>query len=122
MRELFEEVLKMEDVRGLLFLSPRGEVRFSSFAQGSLTDPENVDWLPHFVEQLASVREAELLYDWIRLYVRHGRSGVLMIWAKLNANMAMIRLNCDVSLTNWEQSGGGETQQRRRSGFFRRRG
>jgi hypothetical protein len=122
MKELFEEVLKMDDVRGLLFLSPEGAIRFSSFVQDSPADPRHIDWLPQLLEQLASIREAEFLYEWSRLYIRNGKSGVLLIWAKLNANMAMIRLNCDVSLTNWEQSGQSESRERKRSGFFRRRG
>jgi len=121
MRELFEEVLRMDEVRGVLFLSHKGDVRFSSFVQKSRTDPESIDWFPQLIEQLASVREAEFLYDWLRLYVRNSRNGVLMIWAKLNANMAMIRLNCDVSLSNWEKSKQNASQERKRGGFFRRR-
>lgn len=121
MKELFQEVLKMNEVRGLIFLSPQGDIRFSSFVQNNQTDPERIDWIPQLLEQLASVREAEFLYDWARLYIRHSSSGVVLIWAKLNANMAMIRLNCDVSLTNWEQSGQREPQERKRGGLFRRK-
>ena len=120
MKDLFEEVLKMEDVRGLIFLSPEGDVRFSSFVQDSQVDPQKIDWFPQFLDRIASMKEVEFLYDWSRLYVRNGKRGVLFIWAKLNANMAMIRLNCDVSLSNWEQSGSIGSQKR--GGFFRRRG
>jgi hypothetical protein len=121
MKELFQDVLKMNEVRGLLFLSPKGEILFSHFVQKNQSDPESIDWLPHLVEQLGSVHEAEFLFDWARLYIRHSRNGALLIWAKLNANMAMIRLNCDVSLSNWEQSGQRVVQENRRGGLFRRK-
>ncbi len=121
MKELFQDVLKMKEVRGLLFLTPKGEIRFSHFIQNNKTDPEDIDWFSQLAEQLGSVHEAEFLFDWARLYIRNSRYGILLIWAKLNANMAMIRLNCDVSLSNWEQSSQRKPQENRRGGFFRRR-
>ena len=120
MKELFEEVLKMEDVRGLIFLSPEGDVRFSSFVQNSQVDPQKINWFTQFLDRIGSMKELEFLYDWSRLYIRNGKSGVLFVWAKLNANIAMIRLNCDVSLSNWEQSGALDSQKRGK--LFRRRG
>ena len=120
MQEIFEALVNMDEVRGLMFLGREGRVRFYKFTQPSKTNPERIDWLPQLLDQLQNIKEAEFIYERARLYIRPSDTGILFVWAGVTANMSMIRLNCDVSLDNWEKSGAGESGRSKR-GRFRRR-
>lgn len=120
MQEIFEAVVNMDEVRGVMFLDREGRVRFYKFIQSSKTDPEQINWLPQLLQQLQNIKEVEFIYERARLYIRPSATGILFVWAGVAANMSMIRLNCDVSLDNWEKSGAGESERSKR-GRFRRR-
>ena len=119
MQDIFQEVINMDDVRGVMFLAPDGGIRFYKFAQESITAPEKIDWLPLMLAELQGMEEAELVYERARLYIRSSSTGVLFVWAEDMANLSRIRLNCDVALNSWEQSGSQQSKGKKR-GFFRR--
>ena len=57
MKELFEDILAMEDVRGVVILSSEGEILF---AEPSLEVDRS---LPLFIRSLGTVREADLIFE-----------------------------------------------------------
>ena len=120
MQEIFEALVNMDEVLGVMFLDREGRIRFYKFTQSSKTDPSRIDWLPQLLHQLQNIKEVEFIYERARLYIRSSDTGILFVWAGVAANMSMIRLNCDVSLDNWEKSGALESGRSKR-GRFRRR-
>ena len=104
MKDLFKELLKIEDIRGILLLSPEGGLLFKEFAS-SLSQGQEVDiaW-PQVVNALKDIREADLLFEKARLYIRKTDVGYLIIPMGPFASAAMVRLNCDMILPSLKDS------------------
>jgi len=98
MKELFQDILDMEDVFGLMHFSFEGKLLFKAFPLSPSEDPETRDWWPLFTASLDGVKEADLLFDHRRLYIRETDMGYLMILMGSLAPTAMLRLNCDMLL------------------------
>jgi len=98
MKELFQDILDMEDVLGLMLFSFEGKLLFKAFPVPPSEDPETRDWWPLFTASLDGVREADLLFDHRRLYIRKTNMGFLMVLMGSLAPTAMLRLNCDMLL------------------------
>lgn len=97
MRELFQDIVKMEGVKGVLLLSERGEVIFKEFSVPLTNAPEKKEW-GYFVDSLNGVRETDLVYEKGRVYVRKTELGYLLILMDFFVSAAMVRLNCDILL------------------------
>ena len=97
MRELFDDILSIEDIRGLVLFSFSGDLLFKNFnhADGAEID---MRLLSRFIDALGGIREADLIFTKGRLYVRRTESGYLFIIMGLLVPMAMLRLQCDVIL------------------------
>jgi len=102
MKELFEDILAMEDVRGVVFFSFEGEVRFME------PHLEIERSLPLFVQALGNVREADLIFEKSRIYVRRTDTGVLVVLLGLFASGAMLRLHVDMVLPSLKDRGKGK--------------
>jgi hypothetical protein len=98
MKELFQDILDMEDVFGLMLFSFEGKLLFKAFPLPPPEDPETRDWWPLFTASLDGVKEADLLFDHRRLYIRETDMGYLMVLMGSLAPTAMLRLNCDMLL------------------------
>jgi hypothetical protein len=98
MKELFQDILDMEDVFGLMLFSFEGKLLFKAFPLPPSEDPETRDWWPLFTASLDGVKEADLLFDHRRLYIRETDMGYLMVLMGSLAATAMLRLNCDMLL------------------------
>jgi hypothetical protein len=98
MNELFQDILDMEDVFGLMLFSFEGKLLFKAFPLPPSEDPETRDWWPLFTASLDGVKEADLLFDHRRLYIRETDMGYLMVLMGSLAPTAMLRLNCDILL------------------------
>lgn len=97
MRGLFNDILSMEGVRGLMLFSLAGDLVFKSFNQTGLGGVEDRDWRP-FIESLAGMREADLIFEKGRLYIRRNDVGYLVVLIGPFIPIAMIRLQCDIVL------------------------
>ncbi|HYQ59418.1 MAG TPA: hypothetical protein VEP29_00100 [Desulfatiglandales bacterium] len=102
MKELFEDILAMEDVRGVVILSSEGEILF---AEPSLEVERS---LPLFIRSLGTVREADLIFEKSRIYVRRTDMGYLVILLGLFASGAMLRLHVDMVLPSLKDRGKGK--------------
>jgi hypothetical protein len=97
MREIFKELLAVDGVRGVLFFTPAGERLFEEFGIGGSEPVAASDWYA-LVGSLGKAREAELVFERGRAYIRRTSDGVLVVVMGLIAPSAVVRLNCDILL------------------------
>jgi len=95
MRELFNDILNMEGVKGLMFFSFSGELIFKELNQALPEEPEARDW-SLFIQSLVGMRETDLIFEKGRLYIRRTEIGYLVVLMGLFVPIAMMRLNCDI--------------------------
>jgi len=103
MKELFNDILGIEDIRGVMLFSLDGEVIFSEFVSYPNISPEARDWHP-FVEALIGVREGEFAFEKCRFYIRSTSLHCLMVIMDIFAPVSMVRLNCDLLLPSLQQT------------------
>ena len=97
MREVFKDLLAVDGVRGVVFFTPSGERVFEEFIIGGAEPAAVSDWYA-LVASLGKAREADLVFERGRVYVRRTADGVLVVVMGLIAPCAVIRLNCDILL------------------------
>ncbi len=102
MKELFKDILALEDVRGVVVSSLEGEILFT---EPSLEIDKS---LPLFIRALGTVREADLIFEKSRIYVRRTGMGYLVILLGLFASGAMLRLHVDMVLPSLKERGKGK--------------
>ena len=98
MKEIFNDILTIEDVEGVMLFSFEGELVFKEFMSPLLDESENMDLWGIFIASLKGVREADLVFEKARLYVRKTSLGYVIILMGVFAPIAMVRLNCDILL------------------------
>jgi hypothetical protein len=103
MENSFKEILNMEDVKAVLLFSMEGKLLFKHFHSPLSEEPEKKDWWGLFIASLNGIREAELVFEKSRLYIRMTDLGYLFILLEPFAPMAMVRLNCDMLLPSLKQ-------------------
>jgi hypothetical protein len=96
MKELFNDILNIEGVKGLMMLSFAGDVIFTEFPVMH-KDVGNIDWRL-FIESLAGTRETDLIFEKGRLYIRRTDIGYLVVLMGSFVPIAMMRLQCDILL------------------------
>jgi hypothetical protein len=104
LKDLFRDLLDMEDVLGLMLFSFEGKLLFKAFPFPPAEDPETRDWWPLFTASLDGVKEADLLFDHRRLYIREMDTGYLMVLMGTLAPTAMLRLNCDMLISKLKET------------------
>ena len=98
MKDLFNDILSLDDVDGIMLFSFEGELIFKEFLTPLSEEPESRDWWRVFIYSLNGARELDLIFEKSRLYVRKTGLGYLMILMGVFAPIAMMRLNCDLLL------------------------
>jgi hypothetical protein len=108
MSALFDDLLAVEGVKGVMFFSAAGELLFEESAAGSVDKAAARDWQALLVS-LDGAREADLIFEMGRLYIRKADEGMLVVTTGRIAPAAMIRLNCDILLSELKsQKGSGQ--------------
>ena len=115
MQKAFDDILGIEGVRGALLVSPGGETLFRAGGEAGQDAPPAGNRLD--LEGLAELTEADLFFENVRLYVRPGPWGYLVVFMDHAAPAAMVRLNCDTLAAALQN---GKTPRRRGRFFFRR--
>jgi len=77
----------------ILFTEPRLEIEKS---------------LPLFIRALGGIREADLIFEKSRIYVRKTETGYLVILLGLFASGAMLRLHVDMALPSLKEKAKGK--------------
>jgi hypothetical protein len=103
MRELFEDIVKIDGVEGVFVLSPTGRILFQQISAKLSQTPENMDW-GFLVDAIRDMREIDLIYENGRLYIRRTGVGFLVIVTGVEVPIAMVRLNCDIILPAMQSS------------------
>lgn len=94
MKTIFRDLLSLEDVQGIIFLSHRGKRLFSEYEGETNSDLENVDWAS-FTNAFKCIREAELVFGNNRIFYRRTELGQIIIIMGWFATIALIRLKCN---------------------------
>jgi hypothetical protein len=97
MRQLFDTILNIDGVKGLMLLSFNGDILFKKLNPVLQENLENRDWR-RLIESLADSREADLIFEKGRLYIRRTDLGFLFVLMGPFVPMAMMRLQCDILL------------------------
>ena len=97
MQELFNEILGMEGVKGLMMFSFAGDPIYKKFNQAQPDGIDSRDW-SLFIESLSGMRETDLVFEKGRLYIRRTDIGYLVVLMGLFVPIAMMRLQCDILL------------------------
>jgi len=102
-KEQFSRILETQDVEGVMLFSFQGALLFQG---GSFSFSEHGEagkaW-GRFIAALEGVREADLIFEKIRLYVRKADPGYLVVVMGLFAPAAMVRMSCDMILPSLRQ-------------------
>jgi len=100
----FDDILDLEDVRGIAVLSKDGQILFQKFSTAANTVKlETKNWSA-FLQALEGIREADFIFESSRLYVRDSTGGYLLVLMGQFAPIAMVRLNCDILLPTLKQA------------------
>lgn len=97
MRELFNDILEIEGLKGLMLFSFAGDLIFKDFNHAVQENAENMDWR-RLIETLDGMRETDLIFKKGRVYIRRTESGYLILLMGIFAPIAMVRLQCDILL------------------------
>ncbi|MFZ7126797.1 MAG: hypothetical protein ACOWWM_11655 [Desulfobacterales bacterium] len=116
MKELFSNLLNMKGVRGLVLFSAEGEILFDAFPGAEEAEVRSFGNWEAVSAALAGVREADLLFQNGRFYIRRTGIGILLVVIDLSLSVAMVKLNCDIILPNLKQVSSGKGLRR----FFRK--
>ncbi len=101
MKDLFKDILDVQDVEGVIFFSLDGKLVFSEFISILPEKIEHIDWRSFF-HTLDTIREVELVFENSRFYVRRTGSGYILVVMGKTALIEMVRLNCNVLLPAFE--------------------
>ncbi|MFC1567450.1 hypothetical protein ACFL3R_01265 [Thermodesulfobacteriota bacterium] len=101
MKKHFQDILDIEDVRGVLFLNFDGKVIFNEFLSQLPDKLEAINWLL-FIHTLNGVQEAELVFENSRCYIRRTETGYIFVVMGEAALIEMVRFNCDILLPVFE--------------------
>lgn len=97
MKNLFAEILSIEDVEGVILFLHDGQLAYQQFSPSKAMDAKSIDWLA-FKKAVNGVREADLIFENKRIYLRKTATGYLMILMGTSAPAALVRLNIDLIL------------------------
>lgn len=102
MKDLFKDILEINDVQGVLFLSFDGKILFKGSVSYLPEGLEDLNWLD-FIRSLEKVVEADLVFESSRFYIRKTIAGYIFVIMGDLALIEMVRLNCNILLPSFEQ-------------------
>jgi len=100
MKDIFKDVMGIEGVHGLMVVSNEGSILLSKFSPDFREEEEKlsqVNWEPFNIE-MTTIKDAELIYDSARFYIKKSETGFLIVIIGDNAPISMVRLNCEILL------------------------
>jgi len=103
MRGLFNDIRNTDDFEGIMLFSPEGELMYQESLSALSKKIKNEEFWYAVVQSLSGIREAEMVYEKNRFYIRETEIGYLMIMTGMFAPIPKIRLYCDVILPTLNQ-------------------
>jgi hypothetical protein len=95
MKELVQDIFDIGGVAQILLVAYDGGVIIHESSQAIPEDRRNVDWAS-LANAVKGVKEADLIYETGRLYLRSTDAGILVVMMDATAPSAMVRLSCDL--------------------------
>lgn len=96
METVFQDILSINGVYGLVLLSSDGKVVFESLDDSKFVPEKSTMTWKMILDSLDDFKEMDLLYDHGRFYLRNTENGTIIVCMDLTVSMAMIKLNCDI--------------------------
>lgn len=100
MKDIFKDVMGIDGVHGLMVVANEGSVMMSKFSSDFRSEEEKlsqIDWKPFSIE-MGNIKDAELIYDKARFYIKRSKIGFLIVIIGDNAPISLVRLNCEILL------------------------
>ena len=97
MKNLFSEILDIEGVEGILLLDSNGKVIFKHLKSQAMEKLGGLNGQT-LVNTFHEIQEAELVFEYYRIYLRKTDSGFILVAMNGFAKVAMVRINCNVLL------------------------
>ena len=97
MKDLFKELMEMEDMKGVFLFSIDGKVIFQDKKEPLQKPIEEEKWLST-LNVAKDLDEIEFLYDGEKIYMRRTEHGLLLLRMGLSAPMHMVKMNCNILL------------------------
>ncbi len=112
MDKLFQDILAMNGVHGLILLSEEGKVLFESLDKKRfLREKSTLSW-KMIIDSLEKFDEMDLVFEQGRFYMIKTSSGFLLISMSLDVSIAMVKLNCDIVIPELKKIQGGRGLKR----------
>lgn len=105
MKKLLGQILEIEDVQGISLMSFAGEVIFQEDSSVFPREVEESGIWKRLFQAMKEIREADLVFENMRLYIRSTDLGYLVVVMGLFAPAAMVRMNCDMLLPFLREKG-----------------
>jgi hypothetical protein len=115
MQGLFRDLLSIDGVKGVMFFTLSGQPVFEEFAVGGSGVLNSGGWFS-LAMSVGKAKEAELVFEKGRLYIRRNAEGVLLVVMGLIAPTGMVRLTSDILLSGLREQKPARGLKR----FFRR--
>ena len=100
MKDIFKDVMGIAGVHGLMVVTNEGSVLLSRFDPDYRREEEKlsqINWEPFTIE-MNSIKDAEIVYDSARFYIKKRETDFLIVIIGDNAPISMVRLNCEILL------------------------
>jgi hypothetical protein len=115
MQGLFRDLLSIDGVKGVMYFTPSGQQVFEEFVVEGSGVLNSGDWFS-LALSVGKAKEAELVFEKGRLYIRRNEEGVLLVVMGLIAPTGMVRLTSDIILSGLREPKPARGLKR----FFRR--
>lgn len=115
MEKVFQEILNMDGVHGMVLLSDEGKVLFESLDKSRFVPEKSTSSWQLIIDSLGDFQEMDLVFEDGRFYMLKTESGILLISMNLSVSIAMVKLNCDIIIPELKKLQSGKGLKR----FFR---
>ena len=105
MKELFGPILEIDDVRAVSLMSLEGEAVFQEASSIFTKEAEKSGIWPRVFKAMEEIREMDLVFEKIRVYIRRTDIGYLVVVMGPFAAAALVRMTCDVLLPSLKNKG-----------------
>lgn len=120
MKEIFKEILGIDNVYGVIFVESDGRVVFREFSISVDQKLDSVDW-PQLLNTFPDAKEFSLVFEMRRLYARRTPTGFILVLLGLVAPISLVRLNCESALPALEKLGQAASGGKGLMRFFKRK-
>ncbi len=97
MKQLFKDIIAIDGVKGILLFSTEGRLHFHELNYPFHENPTRQDW-SFLTSMMKDVREADLIYENSRFYLRSTTAGYLLVVMERATPISLVRLSCDMAI------------------------